>query len=320
MRNPLLLVVGVAMGASMLYFWYCEMFSDGYIGWFGRFFNRIRWRGKNFTALSEPACGLSFVLGAIASVGPMLDPDIFNSRHGHSPFWSYWTTVWALPSALFMFIALIGLIPFTLPEWMYPEYHAAKREEQRKQEAAENGEAEDRNPFLGDDGVYASQLGNVPIDIPEAVGLPATGDPPPLQGPPEAEDPALYDINATGAFDITATTAALPRTGAPTSHGARPARARRSPQEGDATPTTDNATDEPDNTDETEHSSASSEAPSASPQAQPSEESLVRSSEGSQGAGLMESQRELSTGAEDAVESAFAFYHYPKEDRQCGNS
>ena len=231
MRNPLLLVVGVAMGASMLYFWYCEMFSDGYIGWFERFFNRIRWRGKNFTALSEPACGLSFVLGAIASVGPMIDPNIFNSRHGHSPFWSYWTTVWALPSALFMFIALIGLIPFTLPEWMYPEYHELKREEQRRREAAERGEALDRNPLLGDDGVYASQLGNVPIDIPEAVGLPSTGDPPPLQGPPETEEPALYDSDTADAFDITATTTALPRTGAHTSHGARPARAHRGSQE-----------------------------------------------------------------------------------------
>ena len=219
------------MGVSMLYFWYCEMFSDSYIGWFERFFNRIRWRGKNFTALSEPACGLSFVLGAIASVGPMIDPNIFNSRHGHSPFWSYWTAVWALPSALFMFIALIGLIPFTMPEWMYPEYHAAKREEQRKQEAAEHGEAEDRNPFLGDDGVYASQLGNVPIDIPEAVGLPSTGDPPPLQGPPETEEPALYDSDTADAFDITATTTALPRTGAHTSHGARPALAHRGSQE-----------------------------------------------------------------------------------------
>ena len=234
MGNPLLLVVGVAMGVSMLYFWYCEMFSDGYIGWFERFFNRIRWRGKNFTALSEPACGLSFVLGAIASVGPMIDPNIFNSRHGHSPFWSYWTAVWALPSALFMFIALIGFIPFTLPEWMYPEYHAAKREEQRKQGAAERGESEDHDPFLDDNGVYASQLGNVPVNTPPTVGLPATGDPPPLQGPPEAEDPALYDTSATAAFDITATTAALPRTGAPTSHGIRPvraARARRGPQE-----------------------------------------------------------------------------------------
>ena len=240
MGNPLLLVVGVAMGVSMLYFWYCEMFSDGYIGWFERFFNRIRWRGKNFTALSEPACGLSFALGAIASVGPMIDPNIFNSRHGHSPFWSYWTAVLVLLSMLFMFIALIGIIPFTLPEWMYPEYHAAKREEQRRREAAERGESEDRNPFLDDNGVYTSQLGNVPVDIPEAVGLPVTGDPPTLQGPPKTEEPALYDTSATGVFDITATTAALPRTGAPTSHGIRPARAsraRRRRQEGHKAPT-----------------------------------------------------------------------------------
>ena len=130
-----------------------------------------------------------------------------------------------------MLVALVSFIPFSLPEWMYPEYHAAKREEQRKQEAAEHGEAEDRNPFLDDDGVYASQLGNVPIDIPEAVGLPSTGDPPPLQGPPETEEPALYDSDTADAFDITATTTALPRTGAHTSHGARPARAHRGSQE-----------------------------------------------------------------------------------------
>ena len=161
----------------------------------------------------------------------MIDPNIFNSQRDHFPFWSYWTTVWALPSTLFIFIALIGLIPFTLPEWMYPEYHAAKREEQRMREAAERGESEDRNPFLDDNGVYTSQLGNIPIDIPEAVGLPATGDPPPLQGPPETEEQALYDSDTTGAFDITATTTALPRAGAPTSHGARPARAHRGSQE-----------------------------------------------------------------------------------------
>ena len=250
------------------------MFSDGFVGWFSRAFNRTRW--KNFIALSQPAGGLFFVFGALALVGPMIDPNIFNSRHGHSPFWSYWTAVLVLLSMLFMFIALIGFIPFTLPEWMYPEYHAAKREEQRRREAAERGESEDnedRDPFLDDNGVYTSQLGNVPVDIPEAVGLPVTGDPPTLQGPPKTEEPALYDTSATGVFDITATTAALPRTGAPTSHGIRPARARRGPQEGDATPTTDNATDEPDSTNETEHSSASSEAPSASPQAQSSAES-----------------------------------------------
>ena len=276
MGNPLLLVVGVAMGVSMLYFWYCEMFSDGYIGWFERFFNRIRWRGKNFTALSEPAAGLTACFGCIAALGTVIDPNIFRRGRDGFPFWEVWALFWGVPTVLCAFLIFVGFIPFSLPEWMYPEYHAAKREEQRRREAAERGEALDRNPFLDDNGVYASQLGNVPVNTPPAVGLPATGDPPPLQGPPEAEDPALYDTSAAGVFDITATTAALPRTGALTSHGARPtraSRARRGRQEGGDAPTAGNATDEPDSTDETAHPSASSEAlpmpPPKSPPAEP---------------------------------------------------
>ena len=245
MKHLLLIISGITLGSSALYFWYCEMFSDGFVGWFSRAFNRTRW--KNFIALSQPAGGLFFVLGALALVGPMVDPNIFNSRHGHSPFWSYWTAVLVLLSMLFMFIALIGIIPFSLPEWMYPEYHAAKREEQRRREAAERGESEDRDPFLDDNGVYASQLGNVPIGIPEAVGLPSTTDPrspqtapsaeglSSLQGAPETGMSTLHNPDATtgsdastaNVFDVTATTAALPRTTPLTSHGARPARASR---------------------------------------------------------------------------------------------
>ena len=325
------------IGVTTFFFWWHEMFSDGPVGEFSRSFDSMR--GKNFIALTIPAIGTFLISGSalafsleIASLSPS------QSRHPNI-LYSVLSSLLGTVGILSLLVFIVSFIPFSLPEWMYPEYHAAKREERRRREAAERGEDEDRDPFLGDDGVYASQLGNVPVDIPEAVGLPSTTDscflqavpsaegPPPLQGSPGAGAPALHSpLAAIGsgagtadAFDTTAAIAALPRTGAPTSHGTRPARARRSPQEGDATPTTDNATDEPDNTDETEHSSASSEAPSASPQAQPSEESLVRSSEGSQGAGLMESQRELSTGAEDAVESAFTFYHYPKEDRNCAN-
>ena len=145
-----------------------------------------------------------------------------------------------------MFLIFIGFIPFTLPEWMYPEYHAAKREEQRRREAADRGEIEDRNPLLDDNGVYTSQLGNVPTDIPEASGLPSTTaprspqavpsaeGPPPPHGAPEAGAPALHgpdvatsDAGTANALDITAAIASLPRTGTPTSHGARPARASR---------------------------------------------------------------------------------------------
>ena len=260
------------MGASMLYFWYCEMFSDGYIGWFERFFNRIRWRGKNFTALSEPAAGLTACFGCIAALGTVIDPNIFRRGRDGFPFWEVWALFWGVPTVLCAFLIFVGFIPFSLPEWMYPEYHAAKREQQRRREAAERGEALDRNPFLDDNGVYTSQLGNIPIDIPEAVGLPSTDDPPPLQGPPETEESALYDSNTTDAFDITATTAALPRTGAPTSHGARPARPSRAhwgPHDGGHAPTAGNTTDEPDSTDKTEHPSASSETPPTPPPKSP---------------------------------------------------
>ena len=321
------------IGVTTFFFWWHEMFSDGPVGEFSRSFDSMR--GKNFIALTIPAIGTFLISGSalafsleIASLSPS------QSRHPNI-LYSVLSSLLGAVGILSLLVFIVSFIPFSLPEWMYPEYHAARREERRGREAAQRGEDEERDPFLGDDGVYASQLGNVPIDIPEPVGLPPTTAPrspqtapapgslPAPHGSREAGAPTLHGPDAApapragtaDAFDITAAIAALPRTGAPTSHGARPARVRRSPQEGDAAPTTDNATDEPDNTDETEHSSASSEAPSASPQAQSSEESLVRSSEISQGAGLMESQRELSTGVEDAVESAFAFYHYPKEGR-----
>ena len=263
MKHLLLIISGITLGSSALYFWYCEMFSDGFVGWFSRAFNRTRW--KNFIALSQPAGGLFFVLGALALVGPMIDSNIFNSRHDHSPFWSYWTAVLVLLSMLFMLIALTGFIPFTLPEWMYPEYHAAKREEQRRREAAERGEIEDRNPLLDDDGVYASQLGNIPTDIPEASALPSTAaprspqavpsaeGPPPPHSAPEAGAPALHgpdvatsDAGTANALDITAAIASLPRTGTPTSHGARPARASRARRgHGDAATTPTGTREDP---------------------------------------------------------------------------
>ena len=215
--------------STTFFFWYHEMFRDGFIGEFSRAFDSGR--GKNFTALTQPAFGIFFTGASLMLIAFVATAQSTSRTVRLNGVWLVWGAFWAAVCLLSLIVAFLSLIPFTLPEWMYPEYHAAKREEQRKQEAAEHGEAEDRNPFLDDDGVYASQLGNVPIDIPEAVGLPSTGDPPPLQGPPETEEPALYDSDTTDVFDITATTTALPRTGTPTSHGARPARAPQGSQE-----------------------------------------------------------------------------------------
>ena len=243
MKGPLLLITAATFGALILYLWYCEMFSDGFMGSFSRAFNSKR--GKNFIALSQPASGLAACFGAMAVLGTVVDPDAFSGVRHSSVFWKVWFIFWGIPTVLCMFLIFIGFIPFSLPEWMYPEYHAAKREEQRRREAAERGESEDRNPFLDDNGVYTSQLGNVPVNTSSTVGLPATGDPPPLQDTPETGMPTLHGPDATtgsdtNAFDTTAAIAALPRTGAPTSHGARPARASRAHrgrQEGHKAPT-----------------------------------------------------------------------------------
>ena len=245
MNGALLLIATAGFSALVLYLWYCEMFSDGFMGSFSRAFNSRR--GKNFIALSQPASGLTACFGAMAVLGTVVDPDAFSGVRHFSVFWKVWFIFWGIPTVLCMFLIFIGFIPFTLPEWMYPEYHAAKREEQRRREAAERGEIEDRNPLLDDNGVYTSQLGNVPTDIPEASGLPSTTAPrspqtapsaeglSSLQGAPETGAPTLHNPDATtgsdastaNVFDVTATTVALPRTTPLTSHGARPARASR---------------------------------------------------------------------------------------------
>ena len=248
-------LLALMFASTTFFFWYHEMFRDGFIGEFSRAFDSGR--GKNFVALAQPAFGALSICSSIIFISEAITSDPSHQIARTNSPWYLWKLLLATICLLLLLVLVLSIIPFTLPEWMYPEYHAAKREEQRKQEAAEHGEAEDRNPFLGDDGVYASQLGNVPINIPEAVGLPSTaaphslqtvpspGSPLPPHGAPEAGAPALYGPDATpaphagtaDAFDITAAIASLPRTGTPTSHGARPARASRA-HRGNGSPAT----------------------------------------------------------------------------------
>ena len=232
------------MGVITFFFWWHEMFSDGPVGEFSRAFDSDR--GKNFLALTIPTIGTFLISGSVlAFSSEVASPSAFQSRHPNI-LYSVLSSLLGTLGILSLLVFIVSFIPFTLPEWMYPEYHAAKREEQRRREAAERGESEDRDPFLDDDGVYTSQLGNIPIDLPEAVGLPSTaaphslqtvpspGSPPAPHGAPEAGAPVLHgpdvatsDAGTANALDITAAIASLPRTGTPTSHGARPARASR---------------------------------------------------------------------------------------------
>ena len=244
MRELLGIVAGLVLSSTIFFFWYHEMFSDGPVGEFSRSFDSGR--GKNFTALTQPAFGMFIAGASLMLITFVATAQSTRGTVRLNGVWLVWGAFWAAVCLLSLIVALVSIIPFTLPEWMYPEYHAAKREEQRRREAAERGEIEDRNPLLDDNGVYASQLGNVPTDIPEASGLPSTAaprslqavpsaeGPPPPHGAPEAGVPALHgpdvatsDAGTANALDITAAIVSLPRTGTPTSHGARPARASR---------------------------------------------------------------------------------------------
>ncbi len=190
------------IGITTFFFWWHEMFSDGPVGEFSRSFDSDR--GKNLIALTIPAIGTSLISGsALAFFLEITSPSAFQSRHPNI-LYSVLSSLLGTVGILSLLVFIVSFIPFTLPEWMYPEYHAAKREEQRRREAAERGEIEDRNPLLDDNGVYASQLGSIPTDIPEASGLPSTADlyslqavpsaegPPPPHDAPEAGAPALH--------------------------------------------------------------------------------------------------------------------------------
>ena len=61
MRELLGIVAGLVLSSTIFFFWYHEMFSDGPVGEFSRSFDSGR--GKNFTALTQPAFGM-FIAGA----------------------------------------------------------------------------------------------------------------------------------------------------------------------------------------------------------------------------------------------------------------
>ena len=130
------IVVALLFGSFALFVWHQEMFSDGHIG------QRIRrkniGRPKNITALAVPAIGcMSLSVGLCllsAFVGSFSNPPVEEP----SGFWLYWGTFWGALVVISLVVVVVGFIPLPLPKWMYPPYHEAKREEQRRREADEH--------------------------------------------------------------------------------------------------------------------------------------------------------------------------------------
>ena len=118
----------LVLGGMTMVNWWFMMFSDH---WYGDLLRAISkdWfnLGRNADSLLQPAAGLSFIF---FGVGMFLYPvDADKSAMG-----------WLLGggAVFFLFVAVLGLIPFRLPGPMYPEWQLERRR-RRAQEAARAG-------------------------------------------------------------------------------------------------------------------------------------------------------------------------------------
>ena len=114
----------LALGSITLVNWGFTMFSDHWYADLLRAQSKT-WSnlGRNTESVITPASGISFVFFGAGMLFYPTDAD--ESSVG-----------WLLGggAAFFLFVAVLGLIPFRLPGWMYPEWQLERR--RRAQEAA----------------------------------------------------------------------------------------------------------------------------------------------------------------------------------------
>ena len=114
----------LALGGITLVNWGFTMFSDHWYADLLRAQSKTRFNlGRNTESVITPASGISFVFFGAGMLFYPTDAD--ESSVG-----------WLLGggAAFFLFVAVLGLIPFRLPGWMYPEWQLERR--RRAQEAA----------------------------------------------------------------------------------------------------------------------------------------------------------------------------------------
>ena len=105
------------LGAGALITWWFEMFSDSWFGELGRAITDEFNLGRNTTALIEPAVG-----GFLASGGGLSLAQAAGFEIG-GPL----TTLFGIGMFLSLAVGIIGLVPFRLPQFMYPEGQMEKR-------------------------------------------------------------------------------------------------------------------------------------------------------------------------------------------------
>jgi len=115
----------LALGGITLVNWGFTMFSDHWYADLLRAQSKTRFNlGRNTESVITPAAGMSFVVGGLDL---LFFPDPTAG--------SVWGKVLAALALAFLALAVVGLIPFRLPEPMYPEWQLERRR-RRAQEAA----------------------------------------------------------------------------------------------------------------------------------------------------------------------------------------
>ena len=128
---------GLVLGGAMLGNWWFEMFSDSWYAELCRSFMEEFNLGRNTTALIEPAVGGFLTSGGGLSLAQAAGFEIGGPL----------TTLFGIGMFLSLAVGIIGLVPFRLPQFMYPEGQMEKRRwretKQRLQREAEAQRAAD---------------------------------------------------------------------------------------------------------------------------------------------------------------------------------
>ena len=124
-------IICLILGGYSLGSWWLEMFSDcKYAQFCRRSAEATRSNlGRNTTALVKPALGAVFLIGGIMNF----------LQSANQPLLRAAGLVLSLPCVLLLVVALVGIIPFSLPDRMYPEFQLEKRR-RLAAESAENAE------------------------------------------------------------------------------------------------------------------------------------------------------------------------------------
>ena len=122
-------VVGLILGVVTMVNWWFAMFSDHWYGDLGRSFGEDMFNvGRNTVALTLPSVGLLCLFGGVG---------VLFERRGREG--DVVVSFFYIAAITFLVVAVLSLIPFSLPGPMYPEWQMEKRRARAEAAAREVG-------------------------------------------------------------------------------------------------------------------------------------------------------------------------------------